>query len=467
MGNKVSRIAFNGEIIEVNDPDAINIENPGEASGLLAYNYSLGGWLFQSIKDAIGLQQNLNNSDEYPISSKAVKDEFDRLENKLLSSDDIVYLDYFYNKTNNKLSARASDKNGREIEIKDKLDILVFSLKSSYNSTSQTYAFDHYLGKITINTLGPAYPEHYFEGDITIPNSEQDRVLYFVIINPIGISGQYRMSRNNFISANNTENTATLSSSDAGDSQVLVNVIFNTPLTDSMKVRFVVSDGRFNELVSVYDFTVQSGNASTGVTLGPSGYKRFVTFEILENGNNPIYNIVNNNLSINGNIPIRTILFYHYKEIDSILAQIIDGNIELNRNQKYSFGSASSIHTGFPLGLKVYSDNIPSPGYMRLNGSGQLDSAIIEQIQSSHPSLEDINIIFEGNNIYLLENCNEGEFIIDKLESDSEVDIDPANYNFKYFVDDIGTFDYIQYEIWFVDEEGYLQSCYKNPLYYI
>ena len=59
------------------------------------------------------------------------------------------------------------------------------------------------------------------------------------------------------------------------------------------------------------------------------------------------------------------------------------------------------------------------------------------------------------------------EFIIDKLESDSEVDIDPANYNFKYFIDDVGTFDYVQYEIWFVDEEGYLQSCYKNPLYYI
>lgn len=472
MGNKVSKISFNGQTIDINDPDAIEAQGSSEIPTILAHNTS--EWQAMAIPAAIELQDELNGQPDRPISVEAVRKEFNVVK-KLITNeddDDVVYVDYFYDTSNNKVSARASNKNGYEIEIKDKLDILVFSLKSSYNSTTQTYAFDHYLGKITINTANVVYNQHYFGGEITIPNSEQDRVLYFVILNPVGVSGQYRVSKNNFISANNTLNTITLSSSDGSDKSSIVNALFSTPLTANMKVRFTISDGRFGELVTTQDFTINSGQSSLSVTLDPSGYKRTVVFEILEDGNNPIYNVINNNLIVNPRINTRIILLHTNPYIDGALVQILDGNSQyvqnkITRNCKYSndFRIASDFNTEFPLELKIYSHQLSD--FIQLDGAGQDDVTIQAIVDEDFPHAFDNNILFEGNNIYYFNYLNIGvgeEFEITKILG-FNVDIDPANFNFKYFVDESSDEEYTQYEIWFVTKDGYLQSCYK-PLVY-
>lgn len=465
MGNKVSKIAFNGTTLEVNDPDTIDVQPSSEIETILVHNTS--NWECQPIPEAIHLQDDLHRNSGYrlnPVSVGAVNDEFDRVKEQILNTEDVVYLTYSYDSSTNKVYAKATAEDGYEIEIKDKLEVLVFSLKSKYDQSTETYTFDHFLGKITVNTT--ELVSHSFEGSITLENSQQNRVLYFVILNPVGISGQHRISKNNILFANNTQNTITLSSSDGADYSSVFNILFNTPLTDSMKIRVTVCDGRFGEVVNILEYTIPSGNSSYSVVLDPSGYKRTVSFEIIEDGNNPIYNVINNNLVVNPRINTRVILFYKNPDINVLLAQIVDGQgLEIKRDSVYGsdFINRSYINSEFPATLDVYADTCPSPGYISINAPGRSSEVIQEIIDEeySYRDEEERNILFEGNNIYMLDNCSSIDFIINRISGEL-FHRNPANFDFKYFVDETLDSDYTQFEIWFVDKKGYLQTCYKR-----
>ena len=478
--NKVSKIKINGIVANVNDPKAVCVAPPSLEiddgyPAIVYYDFGTEQFYVGNRTHGIGLDDNEDGATparKEQVNAKLNKSEFYK------DRDDTVDIYYKYLSGTNTVKAIVKEHEGYngKLEIKDKLDILVFSLKSRYNSTTQTYTFDHFLGCITVNTNATTTEDGHlcYTGSLQLSDTQENRILYFIVLNPIGASGQLRSNIADTLLTNPTiTNQITVSSSDSGDYNTVVNLAFASAIDSAIKVKITVEDGRFGEKVTSDIYTIAANTSNYSKDIGASGYKRKVTVEIIDTlDSEDTYGIGNNVLTVNPRLDIRIFLITKFDvrvpesglpDHRYGLIQVIDGSNYYNVNKKITRHSNYSIFGSTDIadptefedyGLEILVENDLGNLPYLIEEAGQSIISIESQLNLSSNTLK-----MSGNNAYLID-----------LEGDTSPisirNVDGNSDYFKYILyDNIGK----QLEFWLLDKDRNLINCYEEiteiPIY--
>lgn len=280
---KVSKLNINGNTIDVSDEKAIKKPNSPSNGQSLVYDSLSEEYVPIDVDTMINLTDNVNN-EKKPVTSKAVNKKVGIYDKFFMSGlqymVETIQVDYIYNPVTRTLTAKAytleDDQNygdtNNVFEIRDALDILVYDNQNLLGILS-----------VDTNTLVPEsedYPQCY-EGTMVLPASISNRILRFVIMNPITDQGQVRISRINSILANdNPTNHVLVSYTDSGSYETSLSIRLDHADTNSdIKFKITVKEHNSNK-VSIYNKKINSGSTTTGLTLPESGYTRDVYIEM-------------------------------------------------------------------------------------------------------------------------------------------------------------------------------------------
>ena len=458
---KISKLNIDGNNVDVSDKNAIKKPNSPSNGQSLVYDSLSEQYVPIDVDTMINLTDDINN-EKKPVTSKAVNKKIGIYDKFFMSGlqymIETIQVDYIYNPNTRTLTAKAytleDDANygdtNNVFEIRDALDILVYDNQNLLGILS-----------VDTNTLIPQsedYPECY-EGTMVLPASTSNRILRFVIMNPITDQGQVRISRINSILANdNPTNHVLVSYTNSGSYETALSIRLNHADSNSdIKFKITVKEHNSNK-VTIYNKKINSGSTSTGLNLPESGYTRDVYIEMENTEQNAEtydidYPIIE--WEIEGRIPAYDI-FVATKN-GKVFAQCYDvvysGEYDfrqiryLGKYTKYSecpiYTQPVSKPTAYDLQVSCFGDT-PETITINILGFGHSAQYWAEQL-----GINESEFPLKGDNIY------------GGISFNDTIRTFTANLlnNKKYCIS-----NHIQYRIFLVDNDGYLQDAPGNVI---